>query len=163
MAKSPFKVEVEVPGKLTLQKKTFDRMIDRLGPRVATKVKRALKSGQTPEGDAFPAGDDGQPIDLEGKTKTLLRAIRYNRRAQTVEPRGPHPTCKKGAYGLMQILMSGIGKNKEQVREPFDALGSTGDKIYEEAAEELQTEIDRALSSGSLQLEGSAYRIVKKR
>lgn len=161
MAKSPFTVEVEIPGKLTLQKKAFDRLIDKLGPRVATKIRRALKSGSNVEGDPFPAGADGQPIDLEGKTKTLLGSPRYRRRSQSVEPTGRHPTCKKGNYGLMQILLSGKGKKGEQVREPFDPLGSEGEKVYEGAADELQGEIDKALQSGALQLEGSAYRIIK--
>ena len=161
LGKSTLTADVRVPGKLTFQKKSFDKLVDKLGPRIATKIRQALRAGKTYDGDAFPPGEDGQPIDLSGESRTLLRSIRYNRKAQSVEPRGGHPTCRKGAYGLMQILLSGKGKHNNQLRPSFDAMGSTGNQVYEDAAKELEDEISKATSNGTLVLEGSAYRIVK--
>ena len=163
LAGQVLRVEVEVPGKLRMDMQSFDKMVDRSGPRVATRARKALRKKKTYEGETLPAGKDGKPIDLKGETKTLLGALKYNKRNQSVEPTGRHPTCKKWSYGLLQILMSGIGKGKKKIRDTFDALGATGTKIYDDAAEELQKQIDKAHADGRIAVDGTAYRIIRKK
>ncbi len=165
---SGFSIEVRVP---TIMRLRFDseRVLARIGNRLAANARAMLKTSRTYEGSMLPTSaddeeDDGGPIDLN-ETGELLSKIRWDRKTQSIRPVGKHSRASKragSAYGLLAILMSGRGRNRQRVREEFDPFGTGAQgKIYEDAAAFLQTAIDREIASGKSSLIGEAYRTYK--
>lgn len=123
------KVQFELP-KMELDDKVVLKALHKAGPKIATKTRKALRSGSDYDGKPLPKGHNTEaPIDLRGSSGALLRSVKYNRRLREVGAFGPHPTASARAgtaYGLMMILQSGSGRggrSAPEVRPPFDLFG----------------------------------------
>lgn len=133
------KVTFDIP-EFKVNKSVLREQVDRLGPKLATKTRRALKQGTDYDGDTFPVSSTtGAPIDLH-ETGALIKSVKYSRRLKEIAPTGPHPeasTRAGGAYGLAQILMSGKDRTGNQVRDEFDIFGDR-EQILKDAADLLE-------------------------
>lgn len=141
------KVQIDVPAFANVNDRLLQKALNRVGGRLATMVRQALRQGRTYEGAPLPTGDAEAPIDLF-ESGTLLRSIRYSSRLNEIGAFGPHPSASPRAgssYGLMRILQSGKARGKVRVRDEFDAFGTDGDRtnILKEAARMLEDEIEK--------------------
>lgn len=131
----------------TINDRLMKKLLTKVGGKVATRARKALRSGTDYQGNQLPAGANGEAIDLRD-TGALIRSIKYKARLQEIGPFASHPTASKragSAYGLASILMSGKGKDGTQIRDPFDLFGTPArQRVYEDMANLFEEELNKA-------------------
>lgn len=121
----------------------------KVGRGVASLVRKSVRRGVTPDGQALPRGEDGgRPFRDSGE---LLRSIKFKK--GLVSAWGPHSRAGQlSAGGVMGVVIFGhrnwTSRNRRGV-SPFDAYSPA---VQKEAGALATKEIQRQLAKGQAKL-----------
>jgi hypothetical protein len=143
-------VELKVPLNLRLRI-DGDRVKKAAGNRVATLLRKRIRSGQDGDGTPLPTPQQGgRPLN---RTGDLIRSIRYDPFRSVVRPIGKREDLGASLRGRRQALMAVLIHTRKI--EPM----RVDEKIDAGLVEAAQKEIDRQLTNGGAGLIGELRRI----